>query len=205
MAMTASIGERDAHDPGERRVLDAALRCIARWGVAKTSLDDIAREAGVSRATVYRLFPGGKDVLVAALVADQLGTFFATLGARLEQADDLEDLLVAGITTASRALAGHAALQFLLAHEPEAVLPHVAFGHFDTVLGAAAAFLAPWLTPHTGADLALRAGEWVARLVVSYSLSPSPSFDFTDEDDVRRFAAAYLLPGLTARAHLSAV
>lgn len=204
MAMTAPIDLREA-DPGERKVLEAALRCIARWGLAKTTLDDIAREAGLSRATVYRLFPGGKDVLMDVLVHDQLAQFFAALTAKLEAAADLEELLVAGITTASRALTGHAALQFLLAHEPEAVLPHVAFGRFDVVLGAAAAYLAPWLSPHTGAALAPRAGEWITRLVVSYTLSPSPSFDFTDEGDARRFVAAYLLPGLTARADLSAV
>lgn len=204
MAMTAPIAPREV-EPGERRVLDAALRCVARWGIAKTSLDDIAREAGVSRATVYRLFPGGKETLLDAVVADQLGHFFADLGARLEATDTLEDLLVAGITTASRALRSHAALQFLLAHEPEAVLPHVAFGRFDTVLGAAAGFLAPWLTPYTGAELALRAGEWITRLVVSYTLTPSASFDFTDEHDVRRFAASYLLPGLTARSQLTTV
>lgn len=204
MAMTGSIDPRDP-DPGERRILDAALRCVARWGVAKTSLDDIAREAGVSRATVYRLFPGGKDVLLDALVHDQLAQFFAAVTAELDAAEDLDDLLVAGITTASRALQGHAALQFLLAHEPEAVLPHVAFGRFDVVLRAASELLAPWLAPHTGAELAPRAGEWVTRLVMSYTLSPSPSFDFTDEGDVRRFVAAYLLPGLTARANLTTV
>ncbi|MEA2588672.1 MAG: hypothetical protein QOH66_1599, partial [Actinomycetota bacterium] len=48
----------------EQRVIDAALRCIARWGIAKTTLDDIAREASCSRATIYRLFPGGKDALL---------------------------------------------------------------------------------------------------------------------------------------------
>lgn len=202
MAMTAPIAPVDR---GEARIIEAALRCIARWGVAKTGLDDIAREAGVSRATVYRLFPGGKDTLLDAVVASELERFFAELGARLEAAGDLEDLLVAGIATASRELTGHAALQFLLAHEPEQVLPHVAFGHFDVVLGAAAAFLAPWLAPHTGADLAPRAGEWVTRLVLSYTLSPSASFDFTDEADARRFVRAYLLPGLTARSHLTRV
>ena len=36
----------------------APWSCIARWGTAKTTLDDIAREAGCSRATIYRLFPG---------------------------------------------------------------------------------------------------------------------------------------------------
>ena len=35
-------------------VLDAAIECIARHGLAKTSLSDIAREMGVAPSTVYR-------------------------------------------------------------------------------------------------------------------------------------------------------
>ena len=50
----------------EQRIVDATTRCIARWGVAKTTLDDVAREASCSRATVYRLFPGGKDAVLEA-------------------------------------------------------------------------------------------------------------------------------------------
>jgi hypothetical protein len=49
--------------PAEQRVVDALLACIARWGVSKTTVEDVAREAGISRATIYRLFPGGKDVV----------------------------------------------------------------------------------------------------------------------------------------------
>src|SRR5262245_45253316 len=45
----------------EDRILAATLRCLGKWGTVKTTLDDIAREAGCSRATVYRTFPGGKD------------------------------------------------------------------------------------------------------------------------------------------------
>ena len=40
------------------RLLDATVACIARVGVSKTTLDDVAREAGCSRATLYRYFPG---------------------------------------------------------------------------------------------------------------------------------------------------
>ena len=50
-----------------RAILDAALACIARVGLAKTTLDDVAREAGCARATVYRCFPG-KQQLLGALV-----------------------------------------------------------------------------------------------------------------------------------------
>ena len=52
--------------PQASRVLDAALTCVARVGLAKTTLDDVAREAGCARATVYRCF-SGKQQLLAAL------------------------------------------------------------------------------------------------------------------------------------------
>ena len=49
------------------RVLDAALACVARVGVAKTTLDDVAKEAGCARATVYRCFPGRQALMRAVL------------------------------------------------------------------------------------------------------------------------------------------
>src|SRR5436190_19588203 len=96
----------------EEQICDAALRCVGRWGIAKTTLDDVAREAGCSRATVYRAFPGGKDALVARLVDSEIQRFLAGLEVRIAGVTDLEDLLVAGMTYAGRALRQHAALQF---------------------------------------------------------------------------------------------
>ena len=75
----------------EQRIVDAALRCICRWGVAKTALDDAAREAGCSRATVYRLFPGGKDGLMEAVARTEIARFFAAVADRLAAAATLED------------------------------------------------------------------------------------------------------------------
>ena len=49
-------------------ILDATAACIARFGLGKTTLDDVAKAAGCSRATVYRLFPG-KQQLLGAYVA----------------------------------------------------------------------------------------------------------------------------------------
>ncbi|HUF32282.1 MAG TPA: TetR family transcriptional regulator [Acidimicrobiales bacterium] len=193
----AAIASAPALTPPEARVIEAALACVARWGVTKTSLDDIARQAGVSRATVYRLSPGGKASLLRAVVAHELGVLTREVTEALAAADTLEDRLVAGIHVASRAIAGHAALQLVLAHEPELVLPHVAFDRFDDVLAAAAALVGPHLVPFVGTETALRTGEWVARLVLSYSLAPSPAYDLTVEDDARRFTRTFLLPGLT--------
>lgn len=186
----------------ERRVLDAALRCIGRWGVAKTTLEDVAAEAACSRATVYRLFPGGKDRLLEALVDAEVARFFAGLAKGLDRAaatGDVEDVVVSAAANAARAIRDHAALQFVLAFEPEAVLPCIAFRHLDTVLRVAGDFLASWLEPHVGAEQAPRAGEWLARIVLSYTVAPSADVDLTDEDSARRLLRAFVLPGLHAQ------
>src|SRR5436309_6749871 len=97
-------GQLKSAAPGtqEQRVIDAALRCIARWGIGKTTLDDVAREASCSRATIYRLFPGGKDALLDAITRSELARFFSGLAERFDEAANLEDLLVGGMLYASR-------------------------------------------------------------------------------------------------------
>ncbi|MEV0291973.1 helix-turn-helix domain-containing protein [Nocardia sp. NPDC050710] len=51
-------------------VLDATLRCLLRYGVRRTTVDDIAAEVGVSRSAVYQ-YVRGKDDAVRR-VADRL-------------------------------------------------------------------------------------------------------------------------------------
>lgn len=180
----------------DRTLVDAAVRCIARWGLAKTTLDDIAREAGRSRATVYRQLPGGKDALVGLVVTEEWRRLASGLAERLDAAAGLEELLVSGITHAGRALAGHGALRTVLAHEPEVVLPQLAFARLDGLLATVASSLAPHLEPWVGPDRAVQTGEWLTRIVLSYSLVPSPHVDLTDDDSVTALVRAFLLPAL---------
>jgi AcrR family transcriptional regulator len=56
-------------DEARRRIVDAATACIDRAGLAKTSLSDVAAEAGVTRQTVYRYFPRLADILSAVALA----------------------------------------------------------------------------------------------------------------------------------------
>jgi AcrR family transcriptional regulator len=55
-------------EPGAReRILDAALKLVGAHGLTDLSMDDLATEADVSRATLYRLFPG-KAALFTSLM-----------------------------------------------------------------------------------------------------------------------------------------
>src|SRR5262245_51513372 len=59
-----------SQEPSARqRILDAALDQVGQHGLADLSMDDLAATARVSRATVYRLFPG-KSALFDALVSE---------------------------------------------------------------------------------------------------------------------------------------
>ena len=182
----------ESPDSLESRILDATLVCVARWGVAKSTLDDIAREAGCGRATVYRVLPGGKDAILATALDRELQRFFVHLSDRLATEPTLAGRLTVGIVESARVIAGHAALQYLVEHEPEVILPFVAFDALDPLLHAAAAFgvdaLGPFLQP---AD-AQAVGEWVARVVLSYGFEPDPRVDLTDLDVAHRFVERYL-------------
>lgn len=54
-----------AMDTTSERIVTAALDLFSRQGVKKTDLDEVARQAGVTRVTVYRYF-GDKEGLVRA-------------------------------------------------------------------------------------------------------------------------------------------
>jgi AcrR family transcriptional regulator len=180
------------------RVVDAALRCVARCGLTKTTVDDVAREAGISRATLYRLFPGGKEAVVRAVVETGTARLFSDIGAAMGGASDVESLLVAGIVTAARHLRSHDALDYLVRNEPGTVLPHLTFGGLDRLLDAACRFAAPFLGRWLEPEEAARAGEWAARIVVSYLVCPRADVDLADEVDVIRLVSTFVVPGIQA-------
>ncbi len=59
--------ERAPEPDARERILQAALGLVGERGLAALSMDDLADRSGVSRATLYRLFPG-KPALFTALV-----------------------------------------------------------------------------------------------------------------------------------------
>lgn len=53
-------------------ILEAAQECFADAGIRETKMELLATETGVSLATVYASFPGGKPEIIAALHAARL-------------------------------------------------------------------------------------------------------------------------------------
>ena len=179
-------------------IIDATLVCLARQGTVKTTVDDIARAAGVSRATVYRVFPGGRDELLAAVVDTEMARLFSALGVRLGEARDLTEALVGGIVEASTRIRGHEALAYLVEHEPGVVLGHLAFDESDRLLTTASRFTAPFLARWMSPAEAGRVAEWATRIVLSYAIAPSADMDLTDAGRATRLVETFMLPGINA-------
>jgi AcrR family transcriptional regulator len=184
---------------GAERVADAALGCIAEHGVKAVTVEHIAVEAGVSRASVYRCFPGGRSDVLLAAGARELGRFFAELEPRLVAAGTLDDVLAEGLAGAVRFLRSSRPLQSLLANEPELVLPHLAFDRMGTAFAVAAAVAERHLRPFLDEVDARRATELVARLALSHTLTPSADLDMGDTDAARRHVRRFVTPGLVPR------
>ncbi len=191
---------RPAESGTRARAVGATLRCFARFGVAKTTVDDVAREARCSRATLYRAFPGGKDELVSAVVSSEVAIFFRQVASDMAAADGLEAQLVAAICSAVRQIEGHEALSTLVEHEPEIIWPHVAFHELDRVLALAGAFFEPYLVDRLELEDARRVGEWIARVVLSHvvcpSVEPAGAASSLDEAAAERLVRTFVLPGI---------
>jgi AcrR family transcriptional regulator len=187
-------------DAADRQLIDAAVRCVARWGIRKTSLDDIAREAGVSRATAYRVFPGGKERVVEVLFQHRARCLFQDWSAELHGALNLEELLVVGVGAALRLPVDDEVTRAVLAHEPELVLPHFAFDRLDRVFDVAVALCGPHLRRFVPDDEVRAASELLARTVLTFAFRPAPWLDPHDPAAVRRLVRTYLLPALAPAA-----
>jgi AcrR family transcriptional regulator len=184
------------------RVLAGTFECIARVGIGKTTMEDAARASGVSRATVYRLFPGGRDELLRETVAWEMVRFFAHLGSDLGPTPDFETFLERALPAARHDVRGHAVLQKVLETEPDRLMPLITVEQHH-VIGYIAGYFLPLLERDRdagllvdGADLA-GAAEYIARMALSLIASPG-RHDLDDPAEVRRLVRRELLGGVLA-------
>ncbi len=179
-----------------QRIVEATYACVARWGLAKTTVEDAAREADVSRATVYRYFPGGRDELIRAVVSWEFLAFFLRLYEEVQEATSLEAVMERGIRFAHRSIVEHEVLQRVMQTEPETLLPTLTV-ESNRIREAIAEFLLPYLHEHgmaEGVDPA-QAADFLARMVLSYMASPG-RWDLDDPVQVRQLVREELLAGV---------
>ena len=180
-------------DEPRDRILAATVVCLGRYGIAKTTVDDAAREAGLARATVYRYFPDGKEQLIAESITWAVGQFFHDLAVAVADAPDFPTLVEQALVHAHQAVADHVVLQKVLETEPERLLPQLTQSA-PQVQAVLRDYLADKLRDEAllpGVD-PLEAGDWLARMGLSFILAEG-RWDLSDPDSVRALVRGELL------------
>lgn len=185
-------------------LLESAYACVARYGIGKTTMEDVAREAGVSRATVYRIFPTGKDQMVREVVAWEAARFFRRLATAVEGAEGVPEVVEEALVFAHQAVQDHAVLQKILQTEPERLIPLLT-AQSGTLVSFVCGFLEPRLRDEElrdGLDAAA-AADYVARMVLSL-IGAQGRWDLRDRDQVAELVRTELLAGVLPPPSLSA-
>src|SRR5689334_15023942 len=76
------------------RIFKAAVSCFSRYGLRRTTMDDVAAAAGVSRKTVYNYFTN-KSALIAEVIFEEARKVNARAARTLDREQSGPDLLVA--------------------------------------------------------------------------------------------------------------
>jgi AcrR family transcriptional regulator len=181
------------------KVLGAVVTVAGRVGLRRVTVDEVAREAGVGRASVYRWFPGGREQLVDEGVTWEVGRFLGRLGRAVADAPDLRTRLIRGLGFAHRSIAEHEVLQHLLATEPGGLLPQL-----QQTGPLVVAVFRDALVEHVAAEPRRRpeidpveASEWLARMVLSFIVEQG-RWDLDDPDEVARLVDTELLAGIVS-------
>lgn len=192
-----------SHAAGERldlvgeQILDAALEQFELVGIRRSSVEDVARRAGVSRVTVYRRFPR-KDVLIREMATREVTRVVAAVDAETSGIDAFSDRIAESFVAMLRVVREHPLVTRLLAVEPDEMLRYLTI-EAEPVIAIGTAYVAEQIRR---AQLAGEApsydpepvAEILTRLAHSLLLTPAGVIPLSDEKAERDFARQHLTP-----------
>lgn len=181
-------------------VLDAAYDLFCRQGIQRTTMDDVARRAGLSRITVYRRVES-KEALVEQVMLREfrrnVDQFLVDIGRARSVAERVE----AGFVSSLRSVRSNPLIAGLMTAEPQLLAPSL-LGERGRTFAMVREFLAGQLRREQRAgsvagtvDVDMVA-ELMVRIAMSMLLTPSTLVDLDDEEQLRSLARRYLVPML---------
>jgi AcrR family transcriptional regulator len=190
MVATAPTGTDTA-----AKILDSAFACVREIGLGRTTVEDVAKAAGVSRQTVYRYYPS-KDHLILALVLREEEQFLSGVRTAFSTDAELEQACYDGFLFCLRFAREHPLLDRLLATDPETLLPYLTT-RAGPVLARARDVMVELLASKSWvrASLLEQTADTSVRMVVSYALAPPNR----PEKDVARDLARMVKVALTGK------
>jgi len=182
-------------DAAQVHFIDAAQACFERYGVVKTTMEDIAKMAGVSRPTVYRHF-SDRDSLILAVVMRRARSLIGKAQAFIRRQERFEDQLVEGLLFLVKTGRKDPFVRILVSPE-HLELAHQILGATDAVIDLNLEMWQPILAEaaargELNPDLDFRE---IARWLTHVELIMVGRFDLaTDDDVIRSMLRTFLAP-----------
>ena len=199
-AYTDAVERVDDPDETRTRVLDAAHEQFTRMGVQRSTMEDVARLAGVSRITVYRRF-ATKDALVEQVVRRELRRYFDRFLIDIQRAETAAERVVLGFVSSLRAIQRNPLIGGLIVAEPDLLVPSMV-SDGGTTLATVRQFVAGQLrreqrAGNVSADLDTElVAEMMVRISASFLAIPSLVIDLDDDEQLADVAYRFLVPML---------
>jgi AcrR family transcriptional regulator len=170
MAVTST----DVRATTRERILDAMFDAVQDFGLSRTTVEDVAQRAGLSRQTVYRYFPS-KDHLVLELVLREEEKFIEGTRAAFSSESDLEVAVERAMAFTLSFARAHPLLDRLLATDTETFLPFLTTRALPVIARARDAMVDLIAERHPYLDPELLRGTFdlAARASLSYIITPS--------------------------------
>ena len=188
----------------EAEIVDAALRCFRQFGMQKTTLQDVADAAGLSRATVYRYFPD-RAVLLAAAADHATREMYERAATAAARGKTLESQIAAFVEEQVRAGVDQRARQRLRANERDEDFLETYLRRADRAAQTRMRYLEPYVQAarergELRNDVSVpEACEWISIAMFSMIFWPSGAhFDADDPKSVSRYFARHVCRGLLA-------
>lgn len=199
-AYTDAVGHVDDADESRVRILDAAHEQFCRMGIQRSTMEDVARRAGVSRITVYRRF-ATKDALVEQVVLREYRRYFDRFLIDIQQAETVADRVVLGFVSSLRAIQRNPLIGGMIAAEPDLLVSSMINDGGRTV-ATVRQFVAGQLRRERRAgnvsdDLDIdMVAEMMVRVSASFLAIRSHLIDLDDDEQLAAVARRFLVPML---------
>lgn len=194
----------EALDLVGEEILDAALEQFQLVGIRRSSVEDVARRAGVSRVTVYRRFPR-KEVLIREMAAREVRRVVAAVDAETSGIEGFSDRVAESFVVMLRVVREHPLIKRLLVVEPDEMLRYLTI-EGEAVIAIGTAYVAEEIRRAQRSGEAPEydpepVAEVLVRLAHSLLLTPAGVIPVNDEQAEREFARLHLTPLLIRDVH----
>ena len=173
------------------RLMDACISSIQANGVVKTSIRDIATEAGIARQTVYKHF-SNKNAILAATFQREGMKFAAQVSAAIATSADVEEQFVEGFLFVVENFSRNPILAEVVT-PGSTFLIDVGMRHFSFAEFGIAVFQEVFTTDPRLAENAEAISELWTRNALSFITMPGPE---RDREELRKFVRKFLIPCL---------